>query len=168
MGIGTNNPDYKLHIEDYHPQLALKSTDDSYEEGSKQSEILFKDNNDYCLSKIASYHVNTLNDSKGALLFYTNPCESHSLSLGMKIDHNQDTTLYGNTVISNNLSVEGTTNIGGGLNVQGKTNLLGTLSVGGNLKAADIKVIHKCTSVRHALKAQDIGCDAASVDGFEC
>ena len=36
------------------------------------------------------------------------------------------------------------------------------------LKAADIKVIHKCTSVRHALKAQDIGCDAASVDGFEC
>ena len=37
-----------------------------------------------------------------------------------------------------------------------------------SLKAADIKVIHKCTSVRHALKAQDIGCDAASVDGFEC
>jgi nitronate monooxygenase len=36
------------------------------------------------------------------------------------------------------------------------------------LKSADIKVIHKCTSVRHALKAQDIGCDAASVDGFEC
>jgi len=37
-----------------------------------------------------------------------------------------------------------------------------------SLKAAGIKVIHKCTSVRHALKAQDIGCDAASVDGFEC
>ena len=36
------------------------------------------------------------------------------------------------------------------------------------LKAADIKVIHKCTAVRHALKAQQIGCDAASVDGFEC
>src|SRR5690348_4410867 len=36
------------------------------------------------------------------------------------------------------------------------------------LKAAGIKVIHKCTSVRHALKAQSIGCDAASVDGFEC
>lgn len=31
-----------------------------------------------------------------------------------------------------------------------------------------IKVIHKCTSVRHALKAQSIGCDAVSVDGFEC
>ena len=31
-----------------------------------------------------------------------------------------------------------------------------------------IKVIHKCTSVRHSLKAQAIGCDAASVDGFEC
>jgi NAD(P)H-dependent flavin oxidoreductase YrpB (nitropropane dioxygenase family) len=29
-------------------------------------------------------------------------------------------------------------------------------------------VIHKCTSVRHALKAQAIGCDAVSVDGFEC
>ena len=33
---------------------------------------------------------------------------------------------------------------------------------------AGIKVVHKCTSVRHALKAQEIGCDAASVDGFEC
>ena len=36
------------------------------------------------------------------------------------------------------------------------------------LKAAGIKVIHKCTSVRHSLKAQQIGCDAVSVDGFEC
>ena len=36
------------------------------------------------------------------------------------------------------------------------------------LKDAGVKVIHKCTSVRHALKAQSIGCDAASVDGFEC
>lgn len=36
------------------------------------------------------------------------------------------------------------------------------------LKAAGIKVIHKCTSVRHALKAESIGCDAVSVDGFEC
>lgn len=36
------------------------------------------------------------------------------------------------------------------------------------LKEAGIKVIHKCTSVRHALKAQAIGVDALSVDGFEC
>ncbi|MGN6650169.1 NAD(P)H-dependent flavin oxidoreductase [Trinickia sp.] len=36
------------------------------------------------------------------------------------------------------------------------------------MKAAGIKVIHKCTSVRHALKAERIGCDAVSVDGFEC
>jgi NAD(P)H-dependent flavin oxidoreductase YrpB (nitropropane dioxygenase family) len=36
------------------------------------------------------------------------------------------------------------------------------------LKEADIKVIHKCTSVRHSLKAESIGCDAVSVDGFEC
>ncbi len=36
------------------------------------------------------------------------------------------------------------------------------------LQDAGIKVIHKCTSVRHALKAQSIGCDAVSVDGFEC
>jgi NAD(P)H-dependent flavin oxidoreductase YrpB (nitropropane dioxygenase family) len=36
------------------------------------------------------------------------------------------------------------------------------------LKDAGIKVIHKCTSIRHALKAQAIGCDAVSVDGFEC
>jgi NADH:quinone reductase (non-electrogenic) len=36
------------------------------------------------------------------------------------------------------------------------------------LKDAGIKVIHKCTSVRHSLKAEKIGCDAVSVDGFEC
>ncbi|MBV9566842.1 MAG: nitronate monooxygenase [Hyphomicrobiales bacterium] len=36
------------------------------------------------------------------------------------------------------------------------------------LKSAGITVIHKCTSVRHALKAERIGCDAVSVDGFEC
>ena len=36
------------------------------------------------------------------------------------------------------------------------------------LHEAGIKVIHKCTSVRHSLKAQAIGCDAVSVDGFEC
>ena len=36
------------------------------------------------------------------------------------------------------------------------------------LKAAGVKVIHKCTSVRHSLKAERIGCDAVSVDGFEC
>ena len=36
------------------------------------------------------------------------------------------------------------------------------------LKDAGVKVIHKATSVRHSLKAQEIGCDAVSVDGFEC
>lgn len=36
------------------------------------------------------------------------------------------------------------------------------------LKEAGVKIIHKCTSVRHALKAESIGCDAVSVDGFEC
>ena len=36
------------------------------------------------------------------------------------------------------------------------------------LKEAGIRIIHKCTSVRHSVKAQTIGCDAVSVDGFEC
>jgi nitronate monooxygenase len=36
------------------------------------------------------------------------------------------------------------------------------------LREHGIKIIHKCTSVRHALKAESIGCDAVSVDGFEC
>jgi NADH:quinone reductase (non-electrogenic) len=36
------------------------------------------------------------------------------------------------------------------------------------LKEAGVKVIHKCTSIRHSLKAEAIGCDAVSVDGFEC
>jgi len=36
------------------------------------------------------------------------------------------------------------------------------------LKDNGVTVIHKCTNVRHSLKAQEIGCDAVSVDGFEC
>src|SRR5947207_677044 len=35
-------------------------------------------------------------------------------------------------------------------------------------REAGVKVIHKCTSVRHALKAQAIGVDVVSIDGFEC
>ena len=35
-------------------------------------------------------------------------------------------------------------------------------------KENDVKVVHKCTSVRHAIKAEKIGCDAVSIDGFEC
>ncbi|MBF0449640.1 MAG: nitronate monooxygenase [Candidatus Magnetomorum sp.] len=35
------------------------------------------------------------------------------------------------------------------------------------IKSADICVLHKCTSVRHAIKAEAIGCDAVSIDGFE-
>lgn len=35
------------------------------------------------------------------------------------------------------------------------------------IKSADIKVLHKCTSVRHAQKAVKIGCDAIGMDGFE-
>ena len=35
-------------------------------------------------------------------------------------------------------------------------------------KAAGIKVIHKCTAVRHALSAERMGVDAISIDGFEC
>ena len=36
------------------------------------------------------------------------------------------------------------------------------------LNEAGIKVVHKCTSIRHALTAQRIGCAAVSIDGFEC
>jgi nitronate monooxygenase len=36
------------------------------------------------------------------------------------------------------------------------------------LKKHGVKVIHKCTAVRHALKAERIGADAISIDGFEC
>lgn len=35
-------------------------------------------------------------------------------------------------------------------------------------KEAGVTVIHKCTSIRHALKAESLGCDMVSVDGFEC
>jgi nitronate monooxygenase len=36
------------------------------------------------------------------------------------------------------------------------------------LKSNNVKIIHKCTSIRHALKAQSIGCNYVSIDGFEC
>jgi len=36
------------------------------------------------------------------------------------------------------------------------------------LQAAGVKVLHKCTSVRHAVKAQKVGVDGISIDGFEC
>ncbi|KAJ3204525.1 hypothetical protein HDU67_009453 [Dinochytrium kinnereticum] len=36
------------------------------------------------------------------------------------------------------------------------------------MKAAGVKVIHKCTSIRHALSAQKLGVDYVSIDGFEC
>ncbi len=35
-------------------------------------------------------------------------------------------------------------------------------------KAAGVKVIHKCVTARHAVKAESIGVDAVSIDGFEC
>jgi nitronate monooxygenase len=35
-------------------------------------------------------------------------------------------------------------------------------------RAAGVKVLHKCTSVRHAVKAQDLGADGVCIDGFEC
>jgi NAD(P)H-dependent flavin oxidoreductase YrpB (nitropropane dioxygenase family) len=37
-----------------------------------------------------------------------------------------------------------------------------------DFKAHGVKVIHKCTAVRHAVKAEKIGADAISIDGFEC
>ena len=37
-----------------------------------------------------------------------------------------------------------------------------------DFKAHGVRVIHKCTAVRHALSAQRMGADAISIDGFEC
>jgi NAD(P)H-dependent flavin oxidoreductase YrpB (nitropropane dioxygenase family) len=37
-----------------------------------------------------------------------------------------------------------------------------------HLRPAGVKVVHKATSVRHALKAEALGVDAVSIDGFEC
>lgn len=34
--------------------------------------------------------------------------------------------------------------------------------------AAGVKIVHKCTSVRHAVKAEKLGVDAVTIDGFEC
>ncbi len=36
------------------------------------------------------------------------------------------------------------------------------------LKSAGVKIVHKCVTVRHALKAESLGVDAVSIDGFEC
>ena len=123
MGIGTSNPDYKLHIEDYKPQIALKSTNDSHQEGCCRSEILFKDHDNYCLSKIVGQHESTGNDSKGCLLFYTNPNLSHSLGLGMKIDNNKMVHIYGNVNISGSVNIKDSLKIEKGLSVGGNSAL---------------------------------------------
>ncbi len=44
----------------------------------------------------------------------------------------------------------------------------GAMDLWPQLQAAGIQVIHKCTSVRHALSAEKRGVDAISIDGFEC
>lgn len=44
----------------------------------------------------------------------------------------------------------------------------GAMDLWPQLQAAGIKIIHKCTSVRHALSAEKRGVDAISIDGFEC
>jgi nitronate monooxygenase len=36
------------------------------------------------------------------------------------------------------------------------------------LKEAGIVIVHKCVTVKHALKAEELGVDAISIDGFEC
>jgi NAD(P)H-dependent flavin oxidoreductase YrpB (nitropropane dioxygenase family) len=38
----------------------------------------------------------------------------------------------------------------------------------GRLKAAGVTVIHKCTTVKHAKTAEELGCDVVSIDGYEC
>jgi len=38
----------------------------------------------------------------------------------------------------------------------------------GRMKSAGVRLIHKCTSVRHALSAERNGVDVVSIDGFEC
>ncbi|MDH5561374.1 MAG: nitronate monooxygenase [Deltaproteobacteria bacterium] len=38
----------------------------------------------------------------------------------------------------------------------------------GKLHRENIKVLHKCTSLKHALKAEAIGCDFVGIDGYEC
>ncbi|MNE54102.1 Nitronate monooxygenase [compost metagenome] len=37
-----------------------------------------------------------------------------------------------------------------------------------DLKAHGVRIIHKCTSVRHAVSAEKLGVDVVSIDGFEC
>jgi nitronate monooxygenase len=37
-----------------------------------------------------------------------------------------------------------------------------------HFKASGVRIIHKCTAVRHALSAERMGVDAVSIDGFEC
>lgn len=36
------------------------------------------------------------------------------------------------------------------------------------LKPHGVRIVHKCTAVRHALSAEKAGCDVISIDGFEC
>ncbi len=58
--------------------------------------------------------------------------------------------------------------IDGGIKVAETAGTAAVAEIWAMFKAAGIKIIHKCTSVRHALSAERKGVDAISIDGFEC
>jgi NAD(P)H-dependent flavin oxidoreductase YrpB (nitropropane dioxygenase family) len=58
--------------------------------------------------------------------------------------------------------------IDGGVKVAETAGTSAVAEIWAMFKAANIKIIHKCTSVRHALSAERKGVDAISIDGFEC
>lgn len=58
--------------------------------------------------------------------------------------------------------------IDGGIRVAETAGTSAVAEIWAMFKAAGIKIIHKCTSVRHALSAERKGVDAISIDGFEC
>jgi NAD(P)H-dependent flavin oxidoreductase YrpB (nitropropane dioxygenase family) len=58
--------------------------------------------------------------------------------------------------------------IDGGVRVAETAGTPAVAEIWAMFKAAGVKIIHKCTSVRHALSAERKGVDAISIDGFEC
>ena len=109
----------------------MKSINDSHEEASCKSEILFKDNDNYCLSKIVGQHEGSGNDSKGASIVLYKLHLSYTLGLGMKIDNDQMTHMYGNVNISGSVNIKDSLKIENNLSIGGASIMDSTLSLAG-------------------------------------